>query len=92
MEPAGVIPLVVREPEPPLPPVLAPYRVKPPQSREEILLPLSERERYCVAAMVARLEVLAEESGALPHPGALPLLRAFRDVTGIEYVGCAWDD
>jgi hypothetical protein len=87
--------LVVREPEPPLPPVLAPYRVKPPQSREEILLPLSERERYCVAAMVASLERLAEETlphAVLPHPGALPLLRAFRDVTGVEYVGCAWDD
>lgn len=67
-------------------------------SREEILSGLSLKEAMLVAAIVTSLEQLAgigkwgpEPSGDVRRIIAMPLLQAFQDATGVDYVGCAWD-
>lgn len=68
-------------------------------TREEILTGLTMKERMLVNGIVTSLEQLAEIGKWGPEPSndvrriiAKPLLQAFQDATGVNYVGCAWDD
>lgn len=92
---ADIIPLTVRvsdgsvAPEP-----LTPKRTA--ASRDEILAGLSVKERMLIYAIVASLEEIAKmphsESLAVRLGAAAPLLQAFQDATGVDYVGSAWDE
>ena len=74
---------------------VAPKRVQAPRSREELLLPLTLRERLCVAAMAAALRALEGEAeaqrtatGDVSDPvfvASVALLHAFKDVTGVGW-------
>lgn len=61
-------------------------------SRAQILEGLSDKERMLVCAIV---ETLERAPASLEGPELLvvtePLLRAFRDATGVDYCGCEWD-
>lgn len=69
---------------------LAPKRAIEPKSREDVLLPLSMRERALVAMTAANLRIyerLAEkyrEEPAFVEASAV-LLRTFRDATGVSW-------
>lgn len=69
---------------------LAPKRATEAKSREDVLLPLSMRERACVAVLAKNLqsyEKLArryKDEEAFVEASVL-LLRTFRDVTGVSW-------
>lgn len=69
---------------------LAPSRVGEPKNREDVLLPLSMRERCCVAAIALNLNLLGglsqeyREEGAFVQASVI-LLRTFKDVTGVSW-------
>lgn len=75
-----------------LPEGVAPKRVQAPENREELLLPLTLRERLCVAAMAEALKALELESVAQGRAvsdyvliASKALLRTFADVSGVKW-------
>lgn len=69
---------------------VAPKRGTEPKSREDVLLPLSMRERCCVAGLAENLKIYAGLSDRYKNDGtfveaSVILLRTFRDVTGVSW-------
>lgn len=70
-------------------------RVERPATRQELLSVLSVGERMLVMALVTSLEALGPlvaRCGDEARAVGAPLLMAFRDATGVEYVGSPWDE
>lgn len=83
---------------------IAPRRLKPPATREELLLPLTLRERACIAAIASVLRVAERESedDAITEKAdfdtfvvaGINLLAAYRQVTGSPWSESShfWED
>lgn len=70
-------------------------RAERPVDRQELLSVLTVGERMLVMAIVTSLEVLApfvSVAGDSAKAVGMPLLRAFKDATGVDYVGSMWDE
>jgi hypothetical protein len=68
---------------------VAPERLRAPSNREEILLPLSARERLLVVAVVSAMKAL-DPGDPLSASAGKVLMSAFEEATGAEWPG-VWD-